>query len=258
MSIQRSQIYYISSEMRNSGRGSNFNFTIDIPEGQHFDSVVVLSMSIPLSFYLIRPPYNTMILREDSIFKTITVPEGNYDAKNFMSVFKTLLNTNSPNGRVYNISIDIQTASYNFTVSGNTSQPSFIIGHHLGDQLGFDVNSTNDFVGNSLTSSDVINFVSTNCLYLHSDIVDDKTSILQEVYSNNTIPYSYIVYNCVNPDLYSKRLKTNTSSSFNFSLTDDHNIEIDLNGHEIAVTLMLYKKLTIGDIFKKYIESQMK
>lgn len=257
MSVLRSQIYYISSENRTSGTSSNFTYQLDIPDGGNYDSAVILSMSIPLSYYLIRPPYNTLILRENGVDTTITITEGNYDARTFASSLTSLLNTNSPNHWTYAMSLDTILAQYTYTVTGHSSQPSFILTNHLADQTGFDINSTNTFTGGTLVSTNVLNFVSTNSLFLHSDLVDDTTSILQEIYSNNTIPYSFIVYNCVNTDLYTKRLRTNSSGTFTFSLTDFHNVEVDLNGQDISITLMLYKRLSLGDMFKKYMEMQI-
>lgn len=255
MSVVRSQIFYINSENRTSGSSSNFTINLDLPDGSNFDSVVVLSMSLPLSYYLIRSPYNTLTLKEAGVSVLITVVPGNYDARTFATALSSLLNQNSPNGWFYSILLDTTLAKYTYSVIGNLgSQPSLIFSSHLADQTGFSLHSTNPFVGGSLVSTAVLNFVSTNCLFLHSDIVEDQTSVLQEIYSNNTIPYSFIVFNCPNTDLYTKRLKTNTAGSFNFSLTDEHNIEVNLNGHEIAITLMLYKKLSMGEMLKKYLE----
>ena len=254
MSVIRSQIYYINSSNRVSGTSSNFTYTIDIPDGSNFDSCLVLSMSIPLTYYTIRVLNNFFTLQELGSNITITIPRGNYDARTFATTLTGLLNSGI-NGWIYSISLDMTTAKYTYSVTGNSgNQPSFIFTNHLVDQMGFDDNSTNTFVSDTLTSTEVLNFVSTNCLYLHSDLVDDQTSILQEVYSNNTIPYSYIIYNCLNADLYTKRLRTNASSTFNFSLTDIDKNVIDLNGEEIAVTLMLYKKLSLADMFKKYLQ----
>lgn len=255
MSVVRSQIYYINSANRLSGTSSNFSYEMDIPDGSNFDSCLVLSMSIPRSYYLIRVTSNTLILKENTTSVTVTITPGNYDAREFATILTNALNTMSPNGWVYSMSLNFQTAMYTFMVTGNSSQPSLILTTHLADQTGFDINSTNTFVANTLTSLNVINFVSTNCVYLHSDIVDDKTSILQEVYSDNTRPYEYIVHKSYH-DMYSKKLRTNHSGVFNFSVTDSENVEINLRGNEISVTLMLYKKLSLADMFKKYIEFQ--
>jgi hypothetical protein len=253
MSAIRSQIYYINSENRVSGTSSNFSVAIDIPDMSGFDTVQVLQATIPLSFYLIRSPYNTFTLRELGVDTLVTVPEGNYDVKSFMNKMIIFLNIASPNHWLYTMNFDSVIAKYNYTLSGNLGQqPTIILGNHLGDQMGFNLNSVNNFVGNAVTSSNVLNFVSTNALFIHSDIVDDTTSILQEVYSNNTIPYSFITY-IAQGDFYSKRLKNSTSSVFSFRVADEHGNTINLNGHETLITLQLSKKLPLADMFKAFL-----
>ncbi len=259
-SISSSRIYYVDSENRLTGTGSNFSYQFEIPSDAKFDHVCVLSMIVPLSYYLVRVPYNTFTLREGLVDTVITVPRGNYSAISFAAVVTALLNAGSPNHYVYAITLSNNATSanlgkYTFTVSNNLSvQPSFIFGSRICQQMGFDEGSTNAFAANTMQSSNVLDFVPISTLFLHSDIVDDSTSILQELYSNNTIPYSNNVYNCLNVDMYSKKLRSDKSNVFNFSITDEHNTEINLNGHSILFTLLLYKKDDFTDIFKKYIQ----
>ena len=257
MSVQSSRRYYINSENRLSGTSSNFSYNIDIPDGSNFDSVLVVDMSIPFTYYIVRAGNNFFWLREKGVDTLITVPRGNYDVESFASTLTSLLNSNSPNGWTYQMTIDMTLAKYTYTVTGNgTDQPSFVLVNHLADQTGFPTNSTNTLVGNTLLSTDVLNFAGPNVLYLHSDIVDDSSSILQGAYPSNTIPFSFITKQCPDPDLYTKKLRTNSSGVFNFSVTDGDNNEINLNGGEVVFELMLYKKLSIGDLFKKYVELQ--
>lgn len=254
----QSQIFYVNSEDRVSGTSSNFNIKLHMNDTVKFDSVAVLQMSIPLSYYLIRSPYDTFTLIEGVNAVSITVPNGNYNINTFKTTVIQLLNSNSPNGFVYNVTFDTTYAKYTFTVSNNFgTQPSIDINQHLGDQFGFDFGSSNDFVNNSLTSTRVVNFVSTNALFVHSNLVDDNTSVLQEVYSNNTIPYSFITWSNPNINQYSKKLKTNTDSLFNFSLCDHSGIEIDLNGQDIHLTLLVYKQDDFSEVFKKYLRLKL-
>ena len=253
MSAIRSQIYYINSENRVSGTSSNFSVPIDIPDMSGFDTVQVLQASIPLSFYLIRSPYNTFTLRELGVDTLVTIPEGNYNVNSFMNKINIFLSIASPNHWLYFTNFDSMLAKYNYVVTGNLGQqPTIILTNHLASQMGFNLNSVNTFVGNSVQSSNVVNFVSTNALFIHSDIVDDTTSILQEVYSNNTIPYSFITYQSQG-DFYAKKLKNHTSSVFSFRIADEHGNTIALNGQETLITLQLSKKLPLADMFKTFI-----
>ena len=116
--------------------------------------------------------------------------------------------------------------------------------------MGFDQGSVNSFVAGTLVSANVLDFVSTSTLFLHSDMVEDSTSILQEIYADNTTPFSNLVYNCKFPGMYSKKMQAVNSGVFNFSLTDENNLEVNLNGHDICVTLLLYRKEDLTRLFK--------
>jgi hypothetical protein len=258
--IGSSRIYYIDSENRLSGEHSNFSYNIEIPETEHYDRVCVLSMVIPLSYYLVRMNYNFFTLQENLSTVVIIVPIGNYSAVSFLTTVTALLNTNSPNGYVYTIALNnsytgVNTGKFNYTVSGNGGiQPSFIFATRICQQMGFMENSTNTFTGNALVSTNVLDFVPTSTLFIHSNIVQDSSSVLQELYSNNTVPYSNHVYNCNNVDMYSKILRSDKDNIFNFSLEDEQGANINLNGHSILITLLLYKKDDFTDVFKKYIK----
>ena len=78
----------------------------------------------------------------------------------------------------------------------------------------------------------------------------DSTSVLQEVYADNSIPFSNLVYNCQNPNMYSKVMQNTQSGVFNFSLSDEHDIEVNLNGQDICITLLMYKKENLTQLFK--------
>ena len=74
------------------------------------------------------------------------------------------MNTNSPNGWTYQISIPNSsltgdTGFYTWTVSNNSGvQPRFVVGEFLYEQLGFEPNTTNVFTANTLTSINVVKF----------------------------------------------------------------------------------------------------
>jgi hypothetical protein len=228
---------------------------LDIPQGVHYDSVCVVAASIPISFYLIRSPSNTLYLRELGVDTLITVPQGNYTARSFATTLSALLTSNSPNLWTYTMSLNLTIAKYTYTVSGNgLDQPSIVLSSHLADQTGFDLVSTNTFVANTILSTDVINFVSTNTFYIHSNIVQGQSSVLQEIYSNNTVPFSYATWICPSVELYSKRMSTNVNNVYDFSVTDEHGNVIELNGQNVALTLSLYRKRDISEMFKNLLQ----
>ena len=246
MSVLANRIYYINSENRVSGTSSDFQYEVIIPPDMAVDTACVLSMTIPKSFYLVRDRFNQVNVTIDGVPYLVTVPPGNYSAKTFLTVFSGLLNALGQG--TFTMTRDEITGKYTYTYTGTASSLSFDLDSPslLGHQMGFPEVSSTAFENSTgvfrLVSTNVLDFVGTSTLFLHSDMVSDSTSILQEVYTDNTVPFSNIVYNCKFPAMYSKTLSTKTSTVFRFSITDEHNDEVFLNGQDICVTLLLYKK----------------
>lgn len=253
------RIYYVSTFNRTGGTNEYFTCQLQIPHDAGFDRVVVLQASIPNSFYIVQNGFNTFTLREDDIDTTITVPAGNYSARVFATVVGNLLTTNSPHMWTYTMALPNQstepsTGKFTYTVSGNDSQPSIICTVNVNEQLGFDINTTNTFVANSLVSTSVVNFASESTVFIHSDIADSGDSdVLQEIYSNNAITLSRITYLCQVPELYSKMLRTNKANIFTFSLTNEKGQLLNLNGVDMELTLCLYKRDSTPDKIRQYI-----
>lgn len=259
------QIYTINSKFRISGTSSNFSYNINLPKDRKYDYCCLLSASIPISYYLIHSNHNTFQLRENSTTVDITVPIGNYSRNAFMTVVKNLMNTNSPNGWTYNITFpndytQTQTGKFTYTVSGNSSQPSIIMNSdHIYRQFGFSRNSTNTFSSNSLTSTNVINFMEDNVIYIHSDICASNTdsNVLCDIYSSNAQPYSFMVFNSCNFVQNSRPLSTNDSNIFNFSIMNVDDEVLDLNGNEWACTILFYKKEAMSKLFRNYLKYKL-
>ena len=258
-----STIYYINSADRLAGTTENFTYELNIPSGSSYDSVSVIQANIPVSYYLVQSGFNTFTLQEGVTSVTVTIPVGNYSASSFATVVPPLLNSASPNHWTYIMTLpnsftQVSTGKYTFTVSGNSSQPSFIFTDNVNELFGFRANSTATFVGNQLTSENVLKFILEDTLLLHSDICDNgDNSILQEIFSNNSQSFSNITFQ--NPDIecYSRRLRTNESSVYSFSITNEYGRGINLNGLNVVFTIVLFRRQNFTDIFKKYIKYQL-
>jgi hypothetical protein len=269
MTARASKLIYLDSEERISGSSSNFSYAIDIPDGAKYDTCCVLSMTIPRSYYLVRSGQNRGILvlagegGASPVEHPFEIPPGNYNADNFAEVLLALLNGITTGMPVvpgtFTITFSTITGKYTYSYAGlGTAAIKLEDPSRLGHQMGFDEISVNHFVGGTLQSKNVVNFVSTSTLFLHSDMVDDSTDVLQEVYADNSLPFSNLVYNCRAPGMYAKKLRNNTSSLFNFSLCDEHDKEVDLNGHEILFTLILYRREDLTKTFQKGFEALLR
>ena len=84
---------YMNSRNRASGTHSDFTYEIDfMGESSKYTNVVVLSATIPKSYYLIDDTNDTFTLNEDTGNKTITITHGNYDIDSFRTELTTKIN----------------------------------------------------------------------------------------------------------------------------------------------------------------------
>ena len=179
-----------------------------------------------------------------------------------MVTVTNLLNTNSPNSWIYALSYPSSytqnsTGLITFSVSGNSSQPIFIFdsANFVNEQFGFLSGSTNTFASNSLISINVVNFINETIIYIHSNIVDNKgNDILQEIYGGNSQSLSTLPY--LNPQIVenSKHFVTPENKVFHFSVTNEYGIPLNFNGHEIQITLLLYKRSQFEDMITESIK----
>lgn len=265
MNITNSRIIHINSSDRITGTNENFVFSFNLSASQNYTSCCILSASIPISYYMIQSGYNTFTLKEDSKEVEITVEAGNYNTHSFALNISSLLTTNSPNGYTYSITMNnpytqVNTGKFIYTVGSSSGTPNaqliFKKGS-LAEKFGFDEEETATFSSNTLTSKNVVNFIPEQTLYLYSNLIqttNNDNGIIQEFYASNDQPYSCIKYTCPSVEAYSKDMNTHRANSFSLVLMNEKKEVMDLNGRNILLTILLYKKDDFFDIAKKYIK----
>ena len=251
------KLFYINSRNRLSGTDSNFYYKFDIEPDSKYTDIAVLQMVVPKSYYLVQDQSNTFILEENSQ-ATITIPEGNYSRQSLQTVVQSLLNSASPNGWAYTVSYPTtssiaDTGKYTFSVTGNGGvQPKFIFTTYVYEILGFSKNSTNTFSSDTLTSTNVIKLTREDTLFLHSDICLNEgggDDILQEIFTSTGNAFlSNVHFENKNVEAYSKKIASNNSQVFRFKLTNEDGDEIELNGQNMVITLLLYQKANLYDV----------
>lgn len=258
--IADSQIFYINSNNRLTGNSSDFTALMHFDSSKEFNRCCVLQCSIPVSYFLIEATQNTFNLIEGIHNIIVSIPIGNYNRRSFASTLSSILTSASLSGWTYLVSYPqvatmVDTGYYTYSVSGNLTQPSFIFGSYCYSEMGFDINSTNVFIANTLISTNVINLTAQNQLFLHSDMCSNKNDdILQEIYSSGTIPYSNILFQNIDVEGYSKDFITNNKNSFRFYLTDTLGNPINLNGANMAITVLLYKRQQTWTLLNGFIK----
>ena len=90
----------------------------------------------------------------------------------------------------------------------------------------------------------MIKLQSEDRLLIHSNIVNNpgRDDVLVSINSTTSINYSSIAYTCPAPEFYSRILSSQNNNTYNFSLSDENNESVPLNGLNLNITLLLYKK----------------
>ena len=245
--IQHRRLFYLNSADRASGVDAS-NFTIQLPNfpvGESFSHVCLLEANIPKSYYMVQAGFNTFTLVELGQNITITLVPANYSATCFRACVTNMLNAASTHGWTYAITwpspTEPATGKFTYTVTGNAgSQPSIVCTTNLHEALGFNANSSNAFAANTLVSTNVVKLQAEDALYLHSDIVTAVgNDVLQQLYTNGIPDFGMINYKCMDWQTTSKPMSTSTTNIFRFSLTDENNRVMNLNGLNFVMTLMV-------------------
>lgn len=263
---------YIGSndQYRLSGTESDFTYQLEIDSSQ-YNKVVVLAASIPVSYYLVENGDEFFISENGSAEVSVSITAGNYNVNSFITVLTAALNAASPNGWTYsmsfpNASTSAQTGKFTYNIAGTgiTSAYFKMTYSVIYNQLGFDVNTTNNFTVSSptsarLVSTNCVDFVPINSIYILSDIVSGDISnqynILQEIYSPNAVPFSNITYLCPNQDNYAKNLSNQSGNVFRFTITDANSgSTIDTNGLPVYITLKVFRQDDTHKLLKEFIK----
>lgn len=250
---------YIDSNKRLNGTHSNFNYDLDIKSFGDYDTICMASCNIPKSYYLIEVGENTFTLREDTNDIVISIPAANYTRTNLRTTLQQLLNDNSVLGIAYTITsppnTQGDTGKYTFSCTNNgLVQPALIFTTWLTEQLGFNTNSTNNFVNDTLDSVNVIKLQLEDSVFIHSSLVNNgNDDILQDINVVSNPAYGNITWLCPSLDVFSKRV-AKPEKIANFRITDEAGNELDTNGLNCVFCLILYKSENVNKLLKQVLK----
>jgi hypothetical protein len=254
---ERTFVFHLNSNNRINGNHQDFEIKVDITNGKivDYDSVVVLSASVPKSYYAIEDGRNTIDLIENSTTTTISITPGTYSASDFTNLIQGLLNDNSSQGWTYAMSINLSTAKYTISVSGNGGNQPSINPKEVYEKFGLLRNTITAFTGDSLTSINVVDMSPENDIFIHSNISrgsNTNDDILIDLFGSGVPPFGRIQFFNPEPDQYAKDLNT-TSDVYRFYITDEDGNIKNLNGVNWTATLLFFKKSTIPQKIKDVI-----
>ena len=246
--IKDGRFLYITSGDQLHENVNTFTFPIQLDTTKEYDRVTLMQANIPISYYVIQAGFNTFNLIENGTVVTITIPQGNYNANSFASIIGGLMTASSPNSHVYTITYpnsftSTQTGKFTYSVNTITGviQLQFPLNSPINVQFGFDMGMTYTFTPgistSTLVSTDVINFIPENTVFIHSNLVQDEngSDILQEIFSSNSSPFQNLVFLNPMPQEFSKKLSSNTIQLATLSITDEYGIPIYLNGLDVLI-----------------------
>jgi len=235
----------------------SINLALDFHDSDQFSHCCVTSASIPKTYYVL-PDDCTLIVTENGADTTIPLEEGNYNARSLGSILQTKMNLLCLWDYAISDSTSfnaVSTLKYQFSVSGNGGlQPSIRTSDSdLASCLGIVPDTTHTFVADKFKSPNVINFQSHSNLMICSDIVRNKEQLLQEIYTNGDAYGAYILYQCPDMFINSKRLSVKRSNVYNFSLQSSDRQPVDLNGSYWTMVLCLYRLSNSEAVIMDYI-----
>ncbi len=252
MEVTNQYYVYINSRDRinpQSSTDENFSYAINFPQGFDFTHVVCLNVLIPKSYYLIQLGglEDKFELDENGTTVTITIPAGSYLLSAFRTTVGALLTAASPNSLTYTLTYPASsgpdTGKWTYTQNNPAIVSSIICNDHMFEPMGFLPGSTNVFSGTTLISETVIKLQSEDRLLIHSNVASNPTAddVLVSINSTTSINYSSIAWECPSPAYYSHLINSENQNVFNFSLTDENNELIPLNGLNMNITLLFYR-----------------
>lgn len=260
MNYSKKNIIYIDSNLREIQSTSHTDLIYKIELAEYdYTHVVLLDLTIPKSFYSVSSSNNSFTVEENSIQRVITLDVGNYSRKSLRNVLVNLLNVDP--SYVYNITFANSSSQgddgkYNFSCVTTDPQPKFIFENGLSDVMGFEKNTTYDFVAGTLKSVNVIDLRYKKQLFLLSSICHNPTgrgdNILNNISSTFT-DYEYLTWVNRIPMEYSKVFSKDSTNLFTFRIVDENGVTIDLNGLSWNCSIMLYKQSTLATLIKQYI-----
>ena len=219
----------------------NFNFSGLLSDDINIirTYITVLNAQFPVSFYIIDDTDNVLNYTQDSVSKTITIPIGNYNGNQMV----TILNTEfTNNGSGITTSLNSNSGILNFLISDGLSY-SFLSTSTIKSILGFssDITSTTlitmPYQLNLLGKKKI--FINSN--HLRNNAVSSKS--LSNVQTIATIPVDQPPYSMVNytsvSDLEKIILFNRTLDVLDIQIVDEENKYINFQNIDWSITLCL-------------------
>ena len=248
----------VDSKNRVSGTPGSFVAKVTPQQGDaQCDRVALKQISIPKSWYDIPAGLNVIYTSLPPPNDTITITPGNYTLTTFMTEITSKFQAKNITVSAYNTS----TNKLTFTANAGNVTLSFERG--MAVALGFDRGVNLDSNGNVIRTNynllTAVPYTAPNCvfistiskLYLHTSMCD-RSEFLQEILVCPNYPgASMIWYENHDYDVNSRPFTGAMHSSHYFILLDSFGTPVELNGVDMAFTLVIYKRNDVSEMMEE-------
>jgi len=255
-------LHAIDGEKQNGDFNSNilFNFIDVIKRHSNtlYLTVAIQSVEIPYSFYNVSMNYNTIYYSVDGVFYTMTIPEGNYTATTFITEFNSQFSLGSHN-KTATLSISKSTGKFTLTPSDDTFSITIYYSQTTSHRiLGLKQDTTFSYnIGVGNTFSFPANLLGTQKIKIFSSALscDNISSFhlgsneLIDVVSVNASPFELINYS--NTNIKESHMKATEVQQIDIILRDEYNSEIDFNGIDWSISLVITEYL-LGETIRPF------
>lgn len=239
----------INSSKRLSGTASDFVVELELMAGgAEYDRVCLSRAMVPKSWYSIPQGCDSLVVSEDGVQRTVTVPHGNYGISTFAAALQYWLNYGAPTGVLYAITLSEQNEGHGergqfiFQVTGTAdlAATQFIFGENsLWRPCGFGTASYNFDEFGGLNSDYIVVLQSHQVIYVVSDLCRESGGVLAVIPTFNTADMSYIEHTAGDPVHSSRGLTIGRRGrhTAHFAICDEDKKPIDLHAVECVLEL---------------------
>ena len=269
-------LHAIDGEQLNGDFNSNilFDFTDVVKRHSNtlYLTIAIQSAEIPYSFYNVSETYNTIYYSVLGVNYTMTITEGNYTANTFITEFNSNF-LSGGHGKTATLSISSSTGKFTLTPSddtfsiiiyNNTTTAQRILGMKNQDTT-FSYNTGSgtpfDYPANLLGIQKIKIFSKAlSCDNITSHHLASNDMI--DAVSVNASPFELISYS--NTNSKESHMKATEVQQIDIILKDEYNNEIDFNGIDWSISLVITEYLygenikPIGDFDDIYLHERKK
>jgi hypothetical protein len=228
---------YLNSKYATSYFNNTYKFslnTLEIDEG-HYIYLSIVHVSIPYSFYNVHENNNRLEYISNNLGYVINIPVSNYNINQLISYLSSAMPSFTITYSNKTNKITFKHSTYDFTIL--SSSTCYRI-------LGFDENKSYTSYGTILVSSNCINLMTINSIFLLSNLltynisssIPNSQNILCQIPVDNG-PNSLIHY--YNKNGFRTNLFLKYINDISLRLVDEYNNDINLNGLHFRVTIQL-------------------